>query len=89
MSLSRGSRLALLATEVYLSLMSHGSLTGRGRALLDPKSVPPDITPRVISSVGNYAITISWSDGHSSGIYSFEHLRAIGERDAAKVVEHV
>src|SRR5450631_4896150 len=60
-----------------------------GRALLDPKSVPPDITPRMISSVGNYAITISWSDGHSTGIYSFEHLRAIGERDAAKVVEHV
>ena len=60
-----------------------------GRAILDPKSVPPDITPRVISSVGNYAITISWSDGHSTGIYSFEHLRAIGERDAAKVVEHV
>src|SRR5713226_1474842 len=60
-----------------------------GRALLDPKSVPPDITPRVISSVGNYAITISWSDGHSTGIYSFEYLRAIGERDAAKVVEHV
>lgn len=51
--------------------------------------MPPDITPRVISSVGNYGITISWSDGHSTGIYSFEYLRAIGERDAAKVVEHV
>ena len=60
-----------------------------GRAVLDPKSVPPDITPRVISSVGNYAITISWSDGHSTGIYSFGHLRAMGERDAAKVVEDV
>jgi ATP-binding protein involved in chromosome partitioning len=60
-----------------------------GRALLDPKSVPPDITPRVIFSVGNYAITISWSDGHSTGIYSFEHLRALGERDADKVVENV
>ncbi len=57
--------------------------------VLDTQSVPPDITPRVISSVGNYAITISWSDGHSTGIYSFEYLRAIGERDAAKVVEHV
>ena len=60
-----------------------------GRALLDPKSVPPDITPRVISSVGNYALNISWSDGHSTGIYSFGHLRAMGERDAAKVVENV
>ena len=60
-----------------------------GRAILDPKSVPPDITPRVISSVGNYAITISWSDGHSTGIYSFEHLRALGERSADEVAEHV
>lgn len=60
-----------------------------GRALLDPKSVPPDITPRVISSVGNYAITFKWSDGHGTGIYSFEHLRAIGERDASKDVEDV
>ena len=27
--------------------------------------------------VGNYAIRIHWSDGHSSGIYSWEHLRSI------------
>jgi ATP-binding protein involved in chromosome partitioning len=60
-----------------------------GRPLLDPKSVRPDVTPRVISSVGNYAIAISWNDGHSSGIHSFEHLRALGERGAAGVVEDV
>ena len=34
-----------------------------GRALLDPKSVPPDITPHEISSVGNYAIRFRWNDG--------------------------
>ena len=60
-----------------------------GQALLDPKSVRPDITPREISSVGNYAIRFNWNDGHSTGIYSFEHLRALGELDAAKVVEDV
>lgn len=60
-----------------------------GRPLLDPKSVRPDVTPRTITSVGNYAIAISWNDGHSSGIYSFEHLRAFGERGAARVVEDV
>jgi DUF971 family protein len=27
--------------------------------------------------VGNYAIRIMWSDGHSTGIYSFEHFRKI------------
>jgi DUF971 family protein len=27
--------------------------------------------------VGSYALRIAWSDGHSSGIYSWEHLRSI------------
>lgn len=27
--------------------------------------------------VGGYALRIDWSDGHSSGIYSFEYLRSI------------
>ena len=60
-----------------------------GRPLLDPKSVRPDVTPRTITSVGNYAITFNWNDGHSTGIYSFEHLRALGERGAAEVAEDV
>lgn len=28
-------------------------------------------------AVGNYALQINWNDGHSSGIYSFEHLRKL------------
>ena len=28
-------------------------------------------------AVGNYALQIDFTDGHSTGIYSFEHLRAI------------
>jgi len=30
-----------------------------------------------VEAVGHYAIRIDWSDGHSSGIYSFDHLRKI------------
>jgi len=60
-----------------------------GRALLDPKTVRPDVAPRTITSVGNYAITIDWNDGHNTGIYSFEQLRALGDRAAAGDVEHV
>jgi DUF971 family protein len=29
--------------------------------------------------VGNYAIRIDWSDGHGSGIYSFQYLRELCE----------
>ncbi len=38
-------------------------------------------TPRLkmnsIEPVGNYAIKIDWSDGHKTGLYSFDHLRSI------------
>ncbi len=30
-----------------------------------------------VEPVGGYAIRINWSDGHNTGIYSWEHLRAI------------
>ncbi|HEY1241071.1 MAG TPA: DUF971 domain-containing protein [Bryobacteraceae bacterium] len=30
-----------------------------------------------VEPVGNYAIRINWSDGHNTGIYSYEHLRQI------------
>ena len=60
-----------------------------GRPILDPKTVRPDVAPRTVSSVGNYAFTVNWSDGHSTGIYSFTALRDLGEWSAAGVVENV
>jgi DUF971 family protein len=30
-----------------------------------------------ISPVGNYAIQFAWKDGHSTGIYTFDYLRAL------------
>ena len=48
-----------------------------GRPLLDPARVPDDVAPLRISLVGAYAIRIDWSDGHSTGIYTYEFLREI------------
>ena len=48
---------------------------GTGRKLLDPATIPADIRPEQILAVGNYAVQIHWSDGHSTGIYSWQTLR--------------
>jgi DUF971 family protein len=37
----------------------------------------PALKMNSVEPVGQYAIRIYWSDGHSSGIYSFDHLRHI------------
>jgi len=55
-----------------------------GKKMLDPKTVRTDVAPRTITSVGTYAITITWNDGHGSGIYSFEHLRSLGDSAKAR-----
>ncbi len=47
-----------------------------GQPLLDPASVPPNVRARAIRVVGNYAISVEWSDGHATGIYNFRDLRA-------------
>lgn len=38
---------------------------------------PAPVTPESIQPVGNYAISILWSDGHGTGIYRFDFLRQI------------
>ena len=48
-----------------------------GENRLDPASVPEDVHPLRIESVGRYAIQIEWSDGHASGIYPFRRLREL------------
>jgi DUF971 family protein len=42
-----------------------------------------DVTIREVESVGHYAIRPTFSDGHDSGIYSWEYLRELGEDQEA------
>ena len=49
-----------------------------GEERLDPASVPEDVHPLKLETVGRYALQIDWSDGHSTGIYPFQRLRGLG-----------
>ncbi len=44
---------------------------------LDVDRVPADLTLKEISPVGNYALSISFSDGHATGIYPWSLLRSL------------
>jgi len=44
------------------------------------------LRPERAELVGRYALQIYWSDGHSSGIYAFEHLRQLCPCPACKAL---
>lgn len=48
-----------------------------GERMLDPASIPAEITVESMDLVGGYAVRIHWSDGHNSGLYTWERLREI------------
>ncbi|MBI4368546.1 MAG: DUF971 domain-containing protein [Candidatus Omnitrophica bacterium] len=48
-----------------------------GAHRLNEDSVPQDVHPVRLQSVGRYGIKIDWSDGHNTGIYTFQYLREI------------
>lgn len=58
-----------------------GAATGGGKkkSLLTilPGNFAAPLRAEGAEFVGNYALRIDWSDGHGSGIYSFEYLRDI------------
>ncbi|MDG1818466.1 MAG: DUF971 domain-containing protein [Porticoccaceae bacterium] len=63
----------------YLRVLSHSAEVrghGRGQEVLQyGKSL---VTITAITKSGNYAIQISFSDGHDSGIYSWDYLYDLG-----------
>jgi len=89
-----GSEVALLwadGTEQYVQVerlraaspsaenTGERDLLGRKFGGTDQKSYP-GVTLRGWKPVGGYAIQFEFSDGHNTGLYTFEYLRALGEK---------
>ena len=51
-----------------------------GRKLIREEDIKSNIAPKEVFPLGNYAIGISWNDGHSSGIYPYKNIQAIAKK---------
>jgi DUF971 family protein len=54
-----------------------GDAAHKNRLTILPGNFSGPLTAKSAEPVGNYAIRIEWSDGHGSGIYSFQYLREL------------
>lgn len=45
-----------------------------GERIVNPAMVPDEVAPTGLKYSGNYALKVTWSDGHDTGIYSWEYL---------------
>jgi len=50
-----------------------------GERMINLESVDPDVKISGVDPVGRYALHFQWSDGHGTGLYSFDTLRKLGE----------
>lgn len=66
--------------------MCQDEMTGEKR--LQESSLLPDVHPAAIQPVGRYAIQIFFSDGHNTGIYTWEKLRALAEEIPSWIATH-
>ncbi len=54
-----------------------------GRRTVSEAQIKADVRVHNLEPVGRYAVRIDWSDGHNSGIYSWEYLLEMREEQAA------
>ena len=52
-----------------------------GEKTLKPESVSDDLSFSSIAIVGRYALNFNFSDGHDTGIFSFNYLRQLAEKN--------
>jgi len=54
---------------------AHCQSEATGERLLDPATVPEDLSVKEMTLVGNYGVGIHFSDRHTTGIYRFRDLK--------------
>ena len=50
-----------------------------GEQYVEAAKVAPDIKAEQVKPIGNYALSVTWSDGHATGLFPYRTLRELAE----------
>eukprot|EP00940_MAST-03C_sp_MAST-3C-sp2_P002366 g2366.t1 len=70
-----------VAPSIDLRLAGRDARTTSDESL-SADTLPTSLHPKTIDVVGNYAVSIEWSDGHADGIYPFSLIADVSTRKA-------
>ena len=66
--------------QVALRALAEGEQPeNTGERMIRRESVAKEIRPTGVQIIGRYAVQVTWSDGHATGMYSFERLYEIAK----------
>jgi DUF971 family protein len=52
--------------------------------MLDPDSIPEDLTQSEVILVGNYALRVTFADNHNTGLFTWSFLHEWAEAQGEK-----
>ena len=81
-----GSRYALPYVELRFYCPCAGCVDEHtGERTIQRASIPPQIKPTGAQVVGRYALQVSWNDGHNTGMYHFDRLLELCQKQGRKL----
>jgi len=77
-------------TVPYLEIRYHCPCAGcvdehTGQRTIEKKSIHPDIRAIKVQTIGRYAIQITWSDGHDTGMYHYDRLYELSQKQGKEL----
>ncbi len=73
---SDGAKTVYQATQLRRACPCAGCVNEwTGEKILDDKKITDDLVFKNVAIVGRYALNFNFSDGHDTGIYTFQFLR--------------
>ena len=56
-----------------------------GERTIEKSSISPEIRPTDVQLIGRYAVQFLWSDGHNTGMYHFDRLLELCQKQGRKI----